>query len=219
MPRTVVSSCTPPESVCLTLRENTERPATVEHGSNQVVGVDSDRILNAARSLLRRAVRQSQRPPLWDGKTAPRIVTIIRELVQRSGLSCMPLLRAGPQCSAKDARGRHKIATLRHDTGQVTPFGGKPLTPNSSWLSFSRQVIPAEFSHTQTARLNIKREAMADHEKFDGRTQVHGSRRAYKPSSQPGRLKNGAQKRALSPSQTRTKKGHRGTSELVPWHE
>jgi UDP-N-acetylglucosamine 2-epimerase (non-hydrolysing) len=72
---------------CLTLRENTERPATVEHGSNQVVGVDSDRILTAARSLLRRAVRQSQRPPLWDGKTAPRIVTIIRELVQRSGLS------------------------------------------------------------------------------------------------------------------------------------
>jgi len=72
---------------CLTLRENTERPAAVEHGSNQVVGVDSDRILAAARSLLRKAVRQSQRPPLWDGKAAPRIVAIIREHLQRDDLA------------------------------------------------------------------------------------------------------------------------------------
>jgi len=70
---------------CLTLRENTERPATVEHGSNQVVGVDSDRILAAARSQLRKPARQSQRPPLWDGKAAPRIVAILREHLQRDG--------------------------------------------------------------------------------------------------------------------------------------
>src|SRR5437588_9974722 len=37
---------------CLTLRENTERPATVEHGSNQIVGVNSDRILASARLIL-----------------------------------------------------------------------------------------------------------------------------------------------------------------------
>jgi UDP-N-acetylglucosamine 2-epimerase (non-hydrolysing) len=70
---------------CLTLRENTERPATVEHGSNQVVGVDSERILAAARSIVRNPVRPSQRPPLWDGKAAPRIVAIIREHLQRDG--------------------------------------------------------------------------------------------------------------------------------------
>ncbi len=70
---------------CLTLRENTERPATVEHGSNQVVGVDSDRILAAARSTLRKPARQSQRPPLWDGKAAPRIVAILREHLQGDG--------------------------------------------------------------------------------------------------------------------------------------
>jgi UDP-N-acetylglucosamine 2-epimerase (non-hydrolysing) len=67
---------------CLTLRENTERPATVEHGSNQVVGVDSDRILVAARSILRNPAHRSQRPPLWDGKAAPRIVSILREHLQ-----------------------------------------------------------------------------------------------------------------------------------------
>jgi UDP-N-acetylglucosamine 2-epimerase (non-hydrolysing) len=64
---------------CLTLRENTERPATVEHGSNQVVGVDPGRILEAAQSILRNPVRPSQRPPLWDGKAASRIVAILRE--------------------------------------------------------------------------------------------------------------------------------------------
>jgi UDP-N-acetylglucosamine 2-epimerase (non-hydrolysing) len=64
---------------CLTLRENTERPATVEHGSNQVVGVSSDRIVAAGRRLLQNPERISRRPPLWDGKAAPRIVAILRE--------------------------------------------------------------------------------------------------------------------------------------------
>jgi UDP-N-acetylglucosamine 2-epimerase (non-hydrolysing) len=64
---------------CLTLRENTERPATVEHGSNQVVGVSSDRIVAAGRRLLQNPERLSRRPPLWDGKAAPRIVAILRE--------------------------------------------------------------------------------------------------------------------------------------------
>ena len=67
---------------CLTLRENTERPATVEHGSNQVVGVDSNRILAAARSILQKPVRSFQRPPLWDGKAAPKIVAILRQHLQ-----------------------------------------------------------------------------------------------------------------------------------------
>jgi UDP-N-acetylglucosamine 2-epimerase (non-hydrolysing) len=69
---------------CLTLRENTERPATVEHGSNQVVGVDSDRILAAARSILSNPARPSQRPPLWDGNAARRIVAILREHLQHN---------------------------------------------------------------------------------------------------------------------------------------
>jgi UDP-N-acetylglucosamine 2-epimerase (non-hydrolysing) len=69
---------------CLTLRENTERPATVEHGSNQVVGVNSDRILAAARSVLRKPPGPFQCPPLWDGKAASRIVAILREHLPRA---------------------------------------------------------------------------------------------------------------------------------------
>jgi UDP-N-acetylglucosamine 2-epimerase (non-hydrolysing) len=70
---------------CLTLRENTERPATVLHGTNQVVGVDPDRILAAARSILQKPASPSRCPPLWDGKAASRIVAIIREYLQRDG--------------------------------------------------------------------------------------------------------------------------------------
>ena len=68
---------------CLTLRENTERPATVECGSNQLVGVNSDRILAAARSILENPARPSKCPPLWDGKAASRIVAILREHLER----------------------------------------------------------------------------------------------------------------------------------------
>jgi UDP-N-acetylglucosamine 2-epimerase (non-hydrolysing) len=71
---------------CLTLRANTERPATVEHGTNQVVGVDPDRILAVAQSILEKPTRMSRRPPLWDGNAAPRIVAIIRRHLQ-DGLS------------------------------------------------------------------------------------------------------------------------------------
>ncbi len=69
---------------CLTLRENTERPATVKYGTNQVVGLKRDRILAAARSILQDSKPEYRCPPLWDGQAAGRIVKIIREyLAQR----------------------------------------------------------------------------------------------------------------------------------------
>jgi UDP-N-acetylglucosamine 2-epimerase (non-hydrolysing) len=73
---------------CLTLRANTERPATVEHGSNQVVGVNPDRILEAARSILENPRRQFPRPPLWDGKASSRIVAILRDYLLSPTRSC-----------------------------------------------------------------------------------------------------------------------------------
>jgi UDP-N-acetylglucosamine 2-epimerase (non-hydrolysing) len=72
---------------CLTLRENTERPATVEHGTNQIIGVDPERILAAAQSILENPARSFRRPPLWDGNAAPRIVAIIRRHLQGSGIA------------------------------------------------------------------------------------------------------------------------------------
>jgi UDP-N-acetylglucosamine 2-epimerase (non-hydrolysing) len=75
---------------CLTLRENTERPATVEHGTNQIVGTRTENIVAAARSSLLRPVRRSVRPPLWDGKAAARIVAIIRDYFARNQSARLP---------------------------------------------------------------------------------------------------------------------------------
>lgn len=60
---------------CLTLRENTERPITIEMGTNQLVGVNKHKIETAAFEILQKApANNSARiPPLWDGKTAGRI--------------------------------------------------------------------------------------------------------------------------------------------------
>jgi UDP-N-acetylglucosamine 2-epimerase (non-hydrolysing) len=70
---------------CLTLRENTERPATVEYGTNQIVGLNPDRILSAARSILQGPRPAYRCPELWDGKAAERIVNVIRKhLAQRA---------------------------------------------------------------------------------------------------------------------------------------
>ena len=62
---------------CLTLRNNTERPATVEHGSNQIIGVNPVRIVSAGRHILRNWSRSSRRPPLWDGQAARRILEVV----------------------------------------------------------------------------------------------------------------------------------------------
>jgi UDP-N-acetylglucosamine 2-epimerase (non-hydrolysing) len=60
---------------CLTLRHNTERPITIEMGTNVLVGTDADKIKAAAFEALDNANQnQSAKiPPLWDGKTAARI--------------------------------------------------------------------------------------------------------------------------------------------------
>src|SRR5204863_405070 len=64
-----------------TLRENTERPITVEEGTNVVAGTDPARIRQAVSRVLRGEGKQGRRPPLWDGRAAERIVDILqREL-------------------------------------------------------------------------------------------------------------------------------------------
>jgi UDP-N-acetylglucosamine 2-epimerase (non-hydrolysing) len=62
---------------CLTLRENTERPVTITHGTNTLVGTDPDKILYAAHKILAGVRKLGQVPPLWDGRAAHRIVRIL----------------------------------------------------------------------------------------------------------------------------------------------
>ena len=66
---------------CLTLRENTERPITVELGTNVVVGTDPEKIVNAAAAALNGAAKKTARqPPLWDGHTSERILDVLEEV-------------------------------------------------------------------------------------------------------------------------------------------
>jgi UDP-N-acetylglucosamine 2-epimerase (non-hydrolysing) len=62
---------------CLTLRDNTERPATVTWGTNQVIGRDPRRIVEKALRTLNEPPRPKGPPPLWDGQAASRIVKIL----------------------------------------------------------------------------------------------------------------------------------------------
>jgi len=64
---------------CLTLRDNTERPITVEQGTNVLVGNSRRRILEAGETALNGGVRESRVPELWDGRAAERIATILVE--------------------------------------------------------------------------------------------------------------------------------------------
>jgi UDP-N-acetylglucosamine 2-epimerase (non-hydrolysing) len=61
---------------CLTLRDNTERPVTILEGTNRLVGLYPDRIIDAAKEALT-APRAPRRPALWDGHTAERIVGVL----------------------------------------------------------------------------------------------------------------------------------------------
>lgn len=62
---------------CLTIRENTERPITIDQGTNQLVGTDPQRIAAAANRLLDDGPLQGRIPEGWDGKAAQRIVAAI----------------------------------------------------------------------------------------------------------------------------------------------
>ena len=58
---------------CLTLRENTERPITVEQGTNTVVGRDRDLIVATVESILQSGGKRGRLPELWDGHAGERI--------------------------------------------------------------------------------------------------------------------------------------------------
>jgi UDP-N-acetylglucosamine 2-epimerase (non-hydrolysing) len=61
---------------CLTVRENTERPITVEQGTNRLTGNRTEDILRAYREV-RESPPRGQAPELWDGRASERIARIL----------------------------------------------------------------------------------------------------------------------------------------------
>ncbi len=64
---------------CFTIRENTERPVTIEEGTNTLVGTEKRTILNSYMAFKKGNSRQGKIPELWDGKAAERIVNILTD--------------------------------------------------------------------------------------------------------------------------------------------
>jgi UDP-N-acetylglucosamine 2-epimerase (non-hydrolysing) len=64
---------------CLTLRENTERPVTVDVGTNRLVGTRPEAILSAFETIRAGQWPSGGTPPLWDGRAADRIAARLAE--------------------------------------------------------------------------------------------------------------------------------------------
>ena len=64
------------------MRENTERPITVEQGTNTVVGHDRNAILNSVVDILEGQGKRGRIPEMWDGHAADRIAADLWQWLQ-----------------------------------------------------------------------------------------------------------------------------------------
>ena len=64
---------------CFTLRDNTERPVTITHGTNTLIGLDPAALADIPDRL--RVPREQRIPPLWDGRAGERAATVLAEFL------------------------------------------------------------------------------------------------------------------------------------------
>ena len=62
---------------CITLRDNTERPVTIEEGTNVLVGSSRERLIEEGLKALNGNMKKGSVPELWDGRAAERIAEVI----------------------------------------------------------------------------------------------------------------------------------------------
>jgi UDP-N-acetylglucosamine 2-epimerase (non-hydrolysing) len=69
---------------CITLRKNTERPITVDEGTNTIAGQEPGRILNAFEEVMTSGGKAGRIPEFWDGRAAVRIAQVIQRWMEKS---------------------------------------------------------------------------------------------------------------------------------------
>jgi UDP-N-acetylglucosamine 2-epimerase (non-hydrolysing) len=62
---------------CLTMRSNTERPITITHGTNTLIGQDTERLRREVAMILSSDGRSAPAPPLWDGQASRRLAAVV----------------------------------------------------------------------------------------------------------------------------------------------
>ena len=72
---------------CFTLRDNTERPITIEMGTNTLLGLAPERIAEVPALIEAARTRESRVPPLWDGSAAERIADVLASAELGAGLA------------------------------------------------------------------------------------------------------------------------------------
>jgi UDP-N-acetylglucosamine 2-epimerase (non-hydrolysing) len=71
---------------CLTYRDTTERPVTIELGTNTLVGLDPERLVSLGRDALAAGPPEGAALPLWDGQAGPRAARAIERFVPGAAL-------------------------------------------------------------------------------------------------------------------------------------
>ena len=79
---------------CFTLRANTERPITCEQGTNTLLGLAPERVLEIPALIAAASARDASVPPLWDGHAAERLVDVLIHEQAAEALAASPLPRA-----------------------------------------------------------------------------------------------------------------------------
>jgi UDP-N-acetylglucosamine 2-epimerase (non-hydrolysing) len=64
---------------CLTMRRNTERPVTVNEGTNTLIGQDTSRLQTEIAAVLAGRAKKGRVPDLWDGRAAERIADSVTD--------------------------------------------------------------------------------------------------------------------------------------------
>lgn len=71
---------------CITLRDSTERPETIQEGTNVLVGSDPEALSSAMSQIFLGRWKEGRIPPMWDGRAGERIVADMEQLHQGAGL-------------------------------------------------------------------------------------------------------------------------------------